>query len=164
MFCNGCGAELSPDSNFCSSCGTRVGAVAASSMIAGRVARHVRLLAILWLVMSGLRVVGGGVLLGIAFTIFNPSGIPATVPPPVRGLLQTFFILLGGFVLLQALVGFAAGWGLLERESWARTLTLVLGILALFNLPLGTILGIYTLWVLMSPSAEHEYRQLASAP
>jgi len=72
-------------------------------------------------------------------------------------------MLLGGYVLLQALAGFAAGWGLLQRESWARALTLVLGILALLDFPLGTILGIYTLWVLLSPQAEHEYRQLAGA-
>jgi hypothetical protein len=133
-------------------------------MIAGRVARHVQLLAILWLVISGLRVGGGGILLGLALTVFSPSAMPAASPPGAPGFLQPLFMVLGGYVLLQALVGFAAGWGLLQRESWARTLTLVLGILALLDFPLGTMLGIYTLWVLLSPQAEHEYRQLVGAP
>ena len=36
----------------------------------------------------------------------------------------------------------------------------MLGIIALFNLPFGTALGIYTLWVLMSPNADQEYKSL----
>jgi hypothetical protein len=70
---------------------------------------------------------------------------------------------LGVLVLIKALLGFAAGWGLLQRESWARTLTLVLGFLSLLNIPLGTALGIYTIWVLLAPQADEEYRQLARA-
>jgi len=40
-------------------------------------------------------------------------------------------------------------WGLFEREPWARFLGLALGFLALLRFPLGTALGIYTLWVLL---------------
>jgi len=70
---------------------------------------------------------------------------------------------LGVWLFLKAIAGFAAGWGLLQREPWARTLTLVLGFLELLHVPFGTALGIYTIWVLLSPQAEQEYRQLARA-
>jgi hypothetical protein len=52
-------------------------------------------------------------------------------------------------------------WGLLERESWARMLGLVLGFLALLRFPLGTALGIYTLWVLLPEESGREYDRLA---
>lgn len=40
------------------------------------------------------------------------------------------------------------GIGVLKHANWARYLTLVLSVLDLFNFPLGTVLGIYCLWVL----------------
>ena len=43
-----------------------------------------------------------------------------------------------------------AGVGLLKRRSWARILTIVLSVLNLINIPFGTLLGIYGLWVLLS--------------
>jgi hypothetical protein len=59
-------------------------------------------------------------------------------------------------------LGFAAGWGLLHRESWARILALIAGFLALFHPPFGTALGIYTLWVLLSAESEREYAEQAA--
>jgi hypothetical protein len=56
-----------------------------------------------------------------------------------------------------------AGWGLLERRPWARTLAIVVAIIALLNPILGTILGIYTLWVLLPSDAEAEWRREARA-
>ena len=47
-----------------------------------------------------------------------------------------------------------AGWGLRQRRGWARVLALVLGALALFSIPIGTALGIYTFWALLKPEAQ----------
>jgi len=63
--------------------------------------------------------------------------------------------------LAMAIAGFIAGFGLLERRPWARTLAIVLGIISLLNPLLGTLLGIYTLWVLLQSQAEEEYRRIA---
>ena len=52
-------------------------------------------------------------------------------------------------------------WGLFQREPWARMLGLVIGFLALLRFPLGTALGIYTLWVLLPESSGTEYDRLA---
>lgn len=38
-------------------------------------------------------------------------------------------------------------------------LTIVLAFLALFNIPFGTALGIYTLWVLLPAESDEEYRE-----
>ena len=76
----------------------------------------------------------------------------------VPGILSFF----GMISLLLALGGFAAGWGLLERRSWGRTLAIALAIISLFNPVLGTLLGIYTLWVLLPGESEAEWRRTAT--
>lgn len=48
-----------------------------------------------------------------------------------------------GFV--PAIIG---GIGLLRRKPWRRYLVLVLSVLDLFNIPLGTAVGIYCIWAL----------------
>jgi len=113
-------------------------------------------LALLWLAISALHLIGGIVLLVLVNTLFRDM---AQLPVFVQAILSTA----GGWLLLKALVGFAAGWGLLQRERWARPLTLVLGFIELLHIPFGTALGIYTLWVLLAPNAEREYQELARA-
>ena len=50
--------------------------------------------------------------------------------------------------------GLAAGYGLLKFKPWARILGIVLSALNLINIPLGTMLGAYGLWVLFSSDTE----------
>ena len=69
--------------------------------------------------------------------------------------------MVGIFLLGSAVLSVLAGWGLLERQPWARTLAIVLGCLSLIKVPFGTALGIYTMWVLLPAASEEEYRQLA---
>ncbi len=85
-------------------------------------------------------------------------------PEVPAGFLRSLFTLIGIAILVKAAVGFLAGWGLLQREPWARILTIVLSFLALVNLPLGTALGIYSLWVLLPAQSEREYEQAARSP
>ncbi|MBY0432614.1 MAG: hypothetical protein K2U26_00730 [Cyclobacteriaceae bacterium] len=59
-------------------------------------------------------------------------------------LLRTIGIIL---VILFAIPSILAGWGLLTYKSWALTLALVLGCFKLFSFPIGTALGVYTIWV-----------------
>lgn len=63
----------------------------------------------------------------------------------------------GAGVLFLGLIGLATAWGLSHQENWARILALILGVLTLFHLPLGTALGIYTLWVLLPRDAAAAY-------
>jgi ABC-type spermidine/putrescine transport system permease subunit II len=55
------------------------------------------------------------------------------------------------------------GYALLTRQPWGRVLAIVFAILALIHLPLGTALGIYTLWVLAPGASADEYAVLAHA-
>jgi len=126
----------------------------------GRVQGHVRLLSLFWLAFSAFNTVGSIILYVLANTLFRMHELGGPEGPPafLRPLLSVIAILL----LAKAAFGFIAGWGLLQHEKWARLVALVLGFISLFtNIPFGTALGIYTMWVLLPSESEREYNALA---
>ncbi len=50
-------------------------------------------------------------------------------------------------ILFFAIPSLIAGIGLLNKASWAMVLALVLGCFKLFSFPIGTAIGVYTIWV-----------------
>jgi hypothetical protein len=123
-------------------------------MSAYRVARHVRTLAVLWLVYSGLHL-----LPGLFLNRFDGRGFPVFIGEPYY--LSNFLHLASRALIFTGALGVIAGWGLLERQGWARILAIVLGFVSLVHPPIGTALGAYTLWVLLPAASEAEYEQLA---
>jgi hypothetical protein len=59
----------------------------------------------------------------------------------------------GLLMLILAVPGFLAGYGLLKHKSWARLLAMIIAVLGLVNFPFGTVIGIYALFVLSQQSA-----------
>ena len=159
MYCDQCGTQLQSGQQSCARCGKAV--VGPVGYRRNRVQEHIRLVGILWMAYSALSVVGGVVLMIVARTIFG--GHFNGPPPEVSAWLSPFLTFIGGMILLKGAAGFIAGWGLLQREPWARVVTLVIGFISLFNIPLGTALGIYTLWVLLPTQSDDEYQALAKA-
>jgi hypothetical protein len=124
---------------------------------------HVKVLGILYLVFSGLSllmalfllVVMGGTA-GIVGAAADPQ--EAAIAIPVIGIAGTALAM---FLGVFALPGLLTGYGLLNYKPWARILGIVLSALSLINIPLGTILGVYGLWVLLSNETE---RLFAAGP
>jgi hypothetical protein len=122
-----------------------------------RVEQHFRLVGSLWIADAVLHAIGAVVLLIVARTIFGRynGDHPAFLHPLLTGI--------ACFIAVKAGANLIAGIGLLERQSWARPLVLVLAFISLFNIPFGTALGVYTLWVFMSPQADVEFQRLAAS-
>ena len=154
MFCDRCGSKLDDSAAFCSACGKPVGTTPLMPR-QGRIAGHVRLLGILWIALSAFRLIPGFLLI----VIFRSPDFPPEVPRFVHTLLP----MIGLMLLFSAVVGGIAGIGLLTRQPWARMVAIVFGSLNLFDLPFGTAIGIYTLWVLLPAESEQEYRSAARA-
>ena len=164
MFCDGCGTALVAGQHFCSRCGKEcAGVVPIGYPRRSRVQEHVRLLAILWFAFSALEALGGVILVILANTLFlhlHDMGAPEAPTAFLHPLLTA----VGVFVIGKGVAGFLVGWGLLNREPWARIGALILAFVSLLNPPFGTALGIYTLWVLLPARAEEEYEKyLATA-
>jgi hypothetical protein len=157
MFCDRCGTRLPDTAGFCPSCG-KPARVVPLMPAQSRIGGHIRMLGILWLAISVFRLLPGLFLMSM-FRHGGATFLPPDVPFFVHGLLR----LVGVALLFGGVVGIIAGWGLLERQPWARMLSIVLGCFNLIDMPFGTALGIYTLWVLLPAKSEEEYRQIARA-
>ncbi len=118
---------------------------------------HKRILGILYIVSGAMHILGM-LLLSALFSILWPflfehahlddQWILVYVIPFIR-------LIALGIVLLFAIPSIIAGIGLLYKKHWALTLTLVLGCFKLFSFPLGTALGVYTIWVY---SEDHKHK------
>jgi hypothetical protein len=117
---------------------------------------HVKVLGILHIVLGGLGVLAGLGLLalfgGIAGLVdATASSQDAQVAIPILNIIAWALF---GFLFIISIPGIIAGMGLLQFQNWARILTIVLSALDLLNVPIGTALGVYGLWVLLSPGTE----------
>jgi hypothetical protein len=164
MFCNRCGAALQPDYRVCPKCATPIFGAAPeiknpTMPVQSRLVRHIQALGILWIIVGAFWLIPAIVMLvlGSVAHVFIPfsDAVGRALGPFVLHLMGIGF-------LFVAAAAFLAGWGLLQRRAWARSLAIVLGILALFHPPFATALGIYTLWVLLPSDAQQEYLRIAS--
>lgn len=155
MYCVRCGAQQQEGQAFCPACGAAVRNASPLMPAGSRLAGHVRLLGIFWVAVSAFRLIPGIFILAL----FHGGGDfwPPGMPLFVHGILQA----IGTALIIGALLGLAAGMGLLQKQPWGRMLAIVLGFINLVDMPLGTALGIYTLWVLLPAKSEEEYEQMA---
>ena len=91
-------------------------------------------LGILIAIVSFIAIVGGGMISGDREAI-EITSIVGTV-------IAVFFVVTS----IPEIVG---GIGLLNRKPWARIVILIVAVLDLLCIPIGTIIGIYELWVLL---------------
>ncbi len=167
MFCDACGTQLQANQQHCSGCGKAITGTIMGYPRRSRLQEHVRLLSILWFAFAAFEILGGLILLVLTNTLFiriaEQSAANAGTGMSPLGFLHPLLTVVSIFVLGKGAAGFLAGWGLLHREPWGRVLALVLGFLALLNVPLGMALGVYTLWVLLPSDSEAEYAKYQAA-
>lgn len=71
--------------------------------------------------------------------------------------------IVGLFVAVLSLPSIVGGIGLLAQQRWARIVTMIAAVFQLTNIPVGTVVAIYTFWVLMQDETEALFAG-ASAP
>lgn len=86
--------------------------------------------------------------IGAFFALNFAKGVVGNdeIPSMVLGFLSVSVPLLIGFLSTLGLVG---GIGLLSFQSWARYLVMIVAAVGCLNIPIGTLKGVYSLWVLL---------------
>ena len=117
---------------------------------------HVKVLGVLFIALSALGVFAALALMavfGLSAGIVGAAadGSDAAIALPIIGLTGTALVF---FMLVISLPGLIAGWGLLKFRPWARIVAIVLCAINLINIPFGTIMGVYGLWVLLNNETE----------
>ena len=63
------------------------------------------------------------------------------------------------FVVVLSAADIIGGIGVLRRKNWARYLVMIHCVLDIFNIPIGTALGVYCIWVLMQDETARLFTQ-----
>ena len=116
--------------------------------------RHINVVAALQIGYSIL-----GLIIGIVlFIVFHVIGdfVDEQEAKMVLPLIANIVITM---VTIFSIPGIIAGVGLFKRKEWARILTLVLSVLHLLSFPLGTAVGVYSIWALVQPENVEDFKK-----
>jgi hypothetical protein len=176
MYCPSCGSSV--EGAFCSKCGAPLQTISTPPPpppVESRVRSRLQTLGVLWCVFSGYRLISAvftvlflrgilspGLLFGLGPTHDLIYSFNGRVHQPAMPLFLPF---LGGVILVISAISVTfsliVGIALLTRRPWGRVLALIAGFLSLLSIPMGTALGVYTLWTLLPATSAMEYAALA---
>jgi len=107
--------------------------------------KHIELLGILHIVYHSMGLIAALVVV----TVIGGGGLISGDELAIAVTLAVALVI-SSIILIFSIPGIIGGVGLLKMRPWARILTLIMGFLALLEIPFGTALGIYTIWALMN--------------
>lgn len=173
MTCSRCGNAVAQEARFCPKCGAQTvfqgqqGTPYAYTppLPYDRVRRNLQTLGTLWIVYAVLRALVGlfGVLFlhGLMGSHFHHNDFNFGWSPFGRMGMDSLLPIAFFSVIVSVCCTVLTGYALMTRQPWGRILAIVFSIFALFHFPLGTALGIYTLWVLAPRLSGDEYATLS---
>jgi hypothetical protein len=120
--------------------------------------KHIKLVGILNIVYRSLALIGAIVLAVLGFSfgyiyealVQNHSIRSCDVPVVFLDLVPILLLFAAALIFIISVAGILGGIGVLNRKEWGRVLLLIVSFFNLIRIPLGTLLGIYTIWVLFS--------------
>ena len=135
-------------------------------MMVSRDHEHLKVLSICWYVIAGLNALGGCfatiyIAMGAAFMAVPPNattqpGQPAPPPPEaVGGVLMGVGGCLMALALGIAALSFFTARGLARQRN--RTFCMIVAGITCLSVPIGTVLGVFTLMVLSRPSVKQMF-------
>jgi hypothetical protein len=134
--------------------------------------KHVTLVGVLNIVYRSVVILGAAVLalLAMAFgRLFDAlmrtgSIVPDEVPAGLLDIIPIVLLIVAAVMVLVSVVGILGAVGVLKHKEWARILLLVISFFSLLRIPLGTILGIYSIWVLLNDETIRLFAPVPAAP
>ena len=110
-----------------------------------RMKKHVTVVGVIHIAFGVLGLIGA---LTVFFALHFARGFVSNeeIPEMVLSMLAISLPLLIGFMSTLGLIG---GIGLLAYKNWARYMVIIVAALGCLNIPIGTLKGVYSLWVLL---------------
>ncbi len=120
--------------------------------------KHIKLVAILNIVYRCLMMIGSIVLFVLAalfgriMDFLERKGELRSdeVPRELLDFLPALFVIIGIIIAVVSIVAIIGCIGLMKKKEWARIVVIVISFFNLIHIPLGTVLGVYSLWVLLN--------------
>jgi len=123
---------------------------------------HIKVLGVVYLAFGGCMLLAAlflALAMGGAASIVGATAEPhdAAIAIPILGIAGTALVTFLGLFAVPSLV---TGYGLLTFKPWSRVVGIVLSAISLIHIPLGTLVGIYGLWVLLNKETERLFNNL----
>lgn len=124
----------------------------------GIMEKHISLVGILNIVYRAFVLLGAVVLFVLA-ALFGQliealvrwgSIQPGEVPIEILNIAPIILCLVATMLVVVSVVAIIGAVGVMHKREWARVLLIVISFLGLVRVPLGTILGVYSIWVLLN--------------
>lgn len=171
MYCSACGQPIDPYQPLCPRCGRQVTAIPTPlppPYLWSRVHRHVHTLGILWIAWAAWSLLSWIMVLPFLSGVFHGWGFPFQHGPDFYFFpfahMPWFLPMITAVLAARVVLCLVTGVALLRRRPWARALAILTAFLTLIKPITGTILAIYTLWVLLPGASGQEYDRLAAPP
>jgi hypothetical protein len=134
--------------------------------------KHITLVGILNIVYESFALIGACVLFAIAIGFryffellsrYNHRGMD-DIPPEVMDIVPFILTAIGILLLVFSLVGIIGAIGVMKKKEWGRITILVISFFDLIHIPLGTVLGVYSIWVLLNDETIRLFNPALHAP
>ena len=134
--------------------------------------KHISLVGILNIVYEFFALIGACVLFAIALGFryffellsrYNHHGMDE-IPPEVMDIFPIILTTIGILILVFSIIGIIGAIGVIKRKEWGRIMVLVISFFNLIHIPLGTVLGVYSIWVLLNDETIQLVNPTVNAP
>lgn len=101
---------------------------------------------------AALRIGSGvlGVIIAIIVFVAVAGGGIISRDPEAIAITSLVGSIIAGVIIFFSIPDIIGGIALLKRKKWGRIMVIILACLDLIEIPIGTALGIYSLWVLLN--------------
>ena len=133
--------------------------------------KHVKLVAILNIVYRSMMIIGGFVLFLVAalfgrimeYVERRGELHPEDFPHEILDVVPVILVVIGVIMVVISVVVIIGAVGVLKTKEWGRITLIVISFFNLIHVPLGTVLGIYSLWVLLNDEIVRLFNPLPPA-
>jgi len=134
--------------------------------------KHITLVGILNIVYRSLAIFGSLILFAIAigfrfffeFVSRYSHHEMNEIPTEVLDIVPLILTVVGIIILVFSIIGIIGAIGVIKRKEWGRITMLVISFFNLVHIPLGTILGVYSIWVLLNDETVRLFNPIHNAP
>ncbi len=134
--------------------------------------KHITLVGILNIVYRSMAIIGALVLFALAFGFgylmefisrFDHNEMHE-IPSEVLNIVPIILTFVGVLIMIFSIAGIIGAVGVLKKKEWGRIIMLVISFFNLIHIPLGTILGVYSIWVLLNDETIRMFNPVYNSP